>query len=450
MDGETSRDRWWLVAASGIAVFMTQLDATVVNVAIPTIQERMGIGPSLAQWVVLAYTLPLIALTVPSGRWLDGVGPRTALVLSVSGFGAASALVGLAPGIAWLIAARAVQGAFGAVLLALISLLATIAVREQARGRAMSLVLLLGSLGGMSGPVLGGLLIETLGWPWIFYLNVPASVLVIAIGMTQLPPGGRPRLPDRVWAVEAGLLGAAAVALLLALSLAGGSGAGWVALAAVAVPFVLVWLRLPGSRPVVDLLRSPGVAAPHLALLAEMAAVMAVQFLIPFHLQRVAAVPPAQIGLTMLAFPVAMLLTGPVGGALADRWKPVRVAWLGTVLVTAGLALIIPLGSGWGPADLAWRLAVAGAGAGLFAGPDQAMAMAGTPRHLLGTTAATTSLARQLGVALGPALATGVWALSGYDPQGMRLAVALATALACASVLALTWPARRPLIRTTQ
>ncbi|TDE44535.1 MFS transporter [Nonomuraea mesophila] len=450
MNGETPRNRWWLVAASGIAVFMTQLDATVVNVAIPTIQEEMGIGPSLAQWVVLAYTLPLIALTVPSGRWLDGVGARTALVLSVSGFGVASALVGLAPGIVWLVVARALQGAFGAVLLALISLLATIAVREQARGRAMSLVLLLGGLGGMSGPVLGGLLIETLGWPWIFYLNVPACVLVIAIGMTQLPPGGRPHLPDRAWVAEAGLLGAAAVALLLALSLAGGSGAGWVALAAAAVPFMLVWLRLPGSRPVVDLLRAPGVAAPHLALLAEMAAVMAVQFLVPFHLQRVAGVAPAQIGLTMLAFPVAMLLTGPVGGALADRWDARRVARLGTVLVTAGIALIIPLGSGWGPADLAWRLAVVGAGAGLFAGPDQAMAMAATPRLLLGTTAATTSLARQLGVALGPALATGVWALAGYEPQGMRLAVALATALACASVLALTWPARRPTLRTTQ
>ncbi|MBB6546950.1 MFS transporter [Nonomuraea rubra] len=432
---------------------MAQLDATAINVALPTIQRDLGIGPGLAQWAVLGYALPLIALTVPSGRWLDGAAARTALVLSISGFGCASILVGLAPDIAWLIAARAVQGTFGAVLLTLISLLATIAVRDEARGRAMSLVLILGSLGGMSGPVLGGLLIEALGWPWIFYLNVPVSVLVIAIGVAQLPPGGRPRLPDRAWALEAGLLGAAAVAVMLALSLAAGEGAGWIVLAVVAVPFMLMWRRLPGSRPVIDLLRAQRVAAPHLALLAEMTAVMAALFVIPFYLQGVAAVLPTQTGLAMLAFPTAMMLTGLAAGILADRWDARRVAQIGTVTVTIGLVLIIPMGTGWGPADLAWRLAVAGAGAGLFAGPNQAMAMTNTPRHLLGTAAATTSLARQLGVALGPALATCVWSFGGYGLQGMRIAVVLAAAMAAASMLALTWyrnPADRPPAASTK
>ncbi|MFI0372323.1 MFS transporter [Actinomadura sp. 1N219] len=439
-------NRWRLVAATGIAVFMAQLDVTVVNVVLPTIEDEFGAGPSVAEWVVLGYVLPLIALTLPAGRWLDQVGRREALAVSVAGFAAASVAVGLAPGIGWMIAARVVQGAFAAVLLALVPVLTTIAVRPEVRGRAMAVVMTLGPLGGVTGPALGGLLIEHLGWPWIFILNVPVSLLVIALGWTSLAAGDRPvpagpdgpaksRMPGRARLVETALLGGAAIALMLALSLGAGHGPGWLALAVAAVPLTMAWWRLPDGRPVRELLRAPGMSAPHLALMAEMAAVMSVQFLIPFQLQRSGTATPAEIGLTMLAFPAAVMVTGPIGGALADRFDGRAVAIAGAAAVTAGLVLLVPAGTGWGPADLAWRLAVAGAGAGLFAGPNQTIAMGRAPRHLLGTTGATTSLARQLGVALGPALATATWSLTGYGVDGMRAALGLAAVLGAVSVL---------------
>src|SRR5690606_17430551 len=173
------KNRWALVAGAGIAVFMAQLDATVVQVALPTIEADFGTATSLSQWVVLAYVLPLIALSLPSGRWLDGVGARAALTFAVTGFAVSSIAVGLAPGMGWLIAARVVPGGFGAVLFALVPVLATTAVRPEARGRAMGVVMTLGPLGGVSGPLLGGLLVDTLGWPAIFYLNVPVGLLVI-------------------------------------------------------------------------------------------------------------------------------------------------------------------------------------------------------------------------------------------------------------------------------
>lgn len=429
-------NRWRLVAAAGIAVFMAQLDVTVVNVALPTIEHEFGTGPSVAEWVVLGYVLPLIALTLPAGRWLDLVGQRAALTFSVAGFGAASAAVGLAPGIGWLIGARVVQGAFAALLLALVPVLTTIAVRPEARGRAMAVVMTLGPLGGVTGPALGGLAIERLGWFWIFFLNVPVSLLVIAAGRPALAAGERLRLPGRARLAETALLGGAAATLLLALSLSAGHGPAWLALAPAAVPFALAWRRLPDSRPVRALVGSPGMAGPHLALAAEMAAVMSAQFLIPFHLQRSGTASPAEIGLTMLAFPAAVLATGPAAGALADRLGARAVALAGAAAVTAGLVLLLPVSAGWGPADLVWRLAVAGAGAGLFAGPNQALAMAQAPRDLLGTTGATTSLARQIGVALGPALATATWSLTGYGVPGMRAALGAAAALAAVSVLA--------------
>ncbi|MPY98358.1 MAG: MFS transporter [Actinophytocola sp.] len=164
---------------------------------------------------------------------------------------------------------------------------------------------------------------------------------------------------------------------------------------------------------------------PHLALLLEMAAVLAVQFLLPFHLCRTGATP-TEIGLTMLAFPVGVLAFGVLGGVLTDVWNGRSIATIDAATVAIGLPLLIPLDPGWTRTELAWRLAITGAGAGLFAGPNQTVAMSTAPPQLLNTTGATTSVARQLG----PALVTASWALSG---GAMRLSVGLAAL----SVLAL-------------
>ncbi|WP_298329074.1 MFS transporter [Haloactinopolyspora sp.] len=427
------KNRWALVAGAGIAVFMAQLDATVVQVALPTIEADFGTATSLSQWVVLAYVLPLIALSLPSGRWLDGVGARAALTFAVTGFAVSSTAVGLAPGMGWLIAARVVQGGFGAVLFALVPVLATTAVRPEARGRAMGVVMTLGPLGGVSGPLLGGLLVDTLGWPAIFYLNVPVGLLVIGIGLGQLPADRGLSLPDRSWAMETGLIGAAAIAVMLGLSLAAEGGPAWLLLLIAAVPFVAMWRRSASSEPVRELFGARGMPGPHLALMLEMTAVMAVLFLVPFFLHQVAGATTAQIGVTMLAFPVMVMAFGFVSGVLADRFGATRVVVTGSVIIAIGLLLLAPLSSTWSAGDLAWRLAVAGAGAGLFAGPNQTLAMARSPRHLLGTTGASTSLARQLGIAFGPALTTTVWSLAGDGVDGMRAAVLLAVVLAASS-----------------
>lgn len=431
------RTNWAVVTATGVAVFMAQLDATVVNVALPTIESELDIGTSLTQWIVLGYVLPMIALSLPSGRWLDGVGHRNALVLAVSGFVLTSVAVGLAPSISWLIAARVFQGAFAAVLFALIPVLTTVTSRPDQRGRAMGIVMTLGPLGGVSGPVLGGLLVEHAGWQWIFYLNVPIGLIVIAIGLTQLPSGPALRMPGRGFQTEIGLLGMAAITLMLSLTFTAEYGPGWLVLAPLALPFVLLWYRHPSSGAVRELLQARGMLGPHLVLMSEMTAVMAVAFLIPFHLQRVVGATPASVGLTMLAFPLATMIFGWIGGALADRFTPRKVTGVGALAVTLGVTLLVPLAQGWGMADLTWRLAIIGVGAGLLAGPNQTMAMNNSPRHLLGTTGASTSLVRQIGVAFGPALATTVWALAGDTITGMRLAMGMAAVSAALSVLAL-------------
>lgn len=390
------RNRWWLVIAVGVAVFMATLDMSIVAVALPVIEREFHTPTSTTQWVVLGYLLPLIALALPSGRWLDRVGRRSALTFSVTGFAVASIAAGLAPGIETLIGARIAQGAFGAVLFALTPVLATVTVRPEMRGRAMGVVSTLGPLGAVTGPALGGLLIDTLGWPWIFYLNVPVSLVVIAIGLAQLPAGGALRLPDRSLGAEAVLLGGAAVALLLGLSLSASDGPGWLVVAVVALPLLLGWRRMGTSLVVRELVRAPGIAGPHLALLATSASAGVVGFLAPFYLLRVLGVAASAAGLILLAFPLGMAVFGLVAGAVADRWGSRQTAVAGTVVVVAGLLLLVPLGGQWSAIDVAWRLAVLGIGLGLFNTPNMTMAMSSAPAVLLGTAGASISLARQL------------------------------------------------------
>ncbi|MEU6752697.1 MFS transporter, partial [Spirillospora sp. NPDC046719] len=188
------RNRWWPVVGCGLVVFMATLDTSIVAVALPAVERALGVRTAAAQWAVLGYLVPLVALSLPAGRWLDRTGPRAALVLATGGFTLSSLAAGLAPGLGALVAARVVQGAFAAVLFALVPAVTVRAVRPELAGRASALVMTLGPLGAVSGPVLGGLIVQAWGWPWIFYINVPAGVVVIAIALASLDRDALARL----------------------------------------------------------------------------------------------------------------------------------------------------------------------------------------------------------------------------------------------------------------
>jgi MFS family permease len=440
-----ARNRWWLVIAAGLAVFMVALDSSIVNVALPTIGQAFHARAGLTEWAILGYLLPAVALVLPAGRWLDRSGRRQAFVLAVAGFAASSAVAGAAPGVGWLIGARVVQGAFGALLGAIFPALVTAAVQPEVRGRAMSLVATLGPLGAVTGPALGGVLIAAVGWPAIFYINVPVSVAVIAIGLRTIEAGGRLRMPDGSWLMESALLAGAAVVLLAALSQAPVRGLGWLLGALVAVPLLVAWSRLPASRPVTELVRSSGMSGPMAALLLNVTGIAGAGFIAPFFLVQTLHVGSAVTGLVVLALPLGMASASSLGGYLADRWNARGMTVIGTVVIATGLLLISPLSGGWQPVDLMWRLGLVGAGMGLFAGPNMAVAMRQAPGHLLGTAGAATSLARSLAFALGPAVVTVPWALTGYSIAGMRLAAGLTVAAAALALTATVaaWVVRR-------
>ncbi|MFJ2862375.1 MFS transporter [Kitasatospora sp. NPDC087314] len=435
-------DRWSLVVAAGLLSFVAMLDMNVVNLALTDISAGLHVSPGVAQWAALGYQLPLVALLLPAGRWLDQVGTRAALLLAVSCFAACSVLASLAPSAGWLIAARLSQGTFGAVLFVLMPVLAATSVRPESRGRAMSVPATLGPLGAVTGPVIGGLLLDHFGWRAVFLVKLPVCLAAVLIVHRHAPRRGRLRPPDRSSLGDAALIGTAVAAVLLALTLAPEAPL-WLLLALPAAPLVLFWLRRPGGRPVAEVLRAAGTVGVDASVLALAAGFAACHYLLAQHLRGPGGESATATALTMLAFPLGMVLAGRVGGRLADRWGARPTALAGAAVTTLGLALLVPLDADWSASDIAWRLALAGIGMGLNGGPTQALVMTASPPGKLATAGSAVQLARSLGFALGPALA-GAAALAGdRATTGTRAGIALASVVAATAVLLLALH-RRP------
>ncbi|MEU9124440.1 MFS transporter [Streptomyces sp. NPDC048506] len=434
-------DRWSLVAVAGVLAFVAMLDMNIVNVALSDIADGLHVSTAAAQWAVLGYQLPVVALLLPVGRWLDGVGLRSAVLAATCGFGLCSALAAASPWAAWLIAARLVQGTFGAVLFVLMPVLAIRSVRPELRGRAMSVPATLGPLGAVTGPAVGGLLLDHLGWRSVFLVKIPFCVLALVIAWRVMPRDGRLRTPDHRSATDALLAATGVAVLLLAMTLTSGGPAG-LALAVAAVPPLWWWLRGPGGRPVAGVLRTAGLFRAHGAVLALAAGFAAMHYVVALHLQRDYGVSATTTGLTVLAFPLGMGLAGPLGGRLADKYDARPVAVTGAALTATGLLLLVPLGDGWSPLDVAWRLALAGVGLGLNGGPTQALVMSAAPPDRTATVGSTVQLARSLGFTLGPALATAASGMAGPD-EGVRAGLTLAAGAACLAVPLLGLSGRR-------
>ncbi|WP_078910809.1 MFS transporter [Streptomyces sp. NRRL WC-3742] len=432
-------DRWILVVAAGLLSFVAMLDMNVVNLALTDIATGLHVSAGLAQWAALGYQLPLVALLLPAGRWLDRVGTRPALLPAVTGFAACSALAAIAPWAWWLIAARLAQGAFAAVLFVLMPVLAATSVRPELRGRAMSVPATLGPLGAVTGPVVGGLLLDHFGWRAVFLVKLPVCLAAALIVHRHAPGNGRLRAPGRDSLGDAALIGAAVAAVLLGLTLAPRAPQ-WLLLALPAAPLVLLWLRRPGGRPLAQLLHTGGTAATDASVLCLAAGFAACHYLLAQQLRGPRGESATATALTMLAFPLGMVLAGRVGGRLADRWGARPTALTGAAVTALGLALLVPLDPGWDGPQIAWRLALAGAGMGLNGGPTQALAMSAAPPGRLATAGSAVQLCRSLGFALGPALATATAAAA-----TARTGLALAALLAATAVALL---ARRPPLTT--
>ncbi|MFN2565754.1 MAG: DHA2 family efflux MFS transporter permease subunit [Gemmatimonadaceae bacterium] len=418
-----------VVALVCVGTFMTTLDASIVNIGLPSIARAFGTPlTGEIEWVMIGYLVVIAALLLTFGRLSDAVGRRPIWTAGLAVFTLGSALCGAAPSLDLLIAARAIQGVGSALILATSTAILTGAVPPTQRGRALGLSAAAVSLGVTAGPTVGGLLTESLSWRWIFYVNVPIGLGAIAATLRVLP---RTRGAERRGHFDpAGALLLAVGVAALNVGLSFGARWGWIsphllgtlALAACAVAgAVLVERRAP--NPVLDLrlFRNRVFVSALVSMTFSMLALFAVSFLLPFYLEELRGFSAARSGQLLTPYALTIGVVAPIAGAGADRVGSRWLAPLGLAIAAGGLLLLARLDAASSTWDVVWRLVVAGIGQSLFQSPNTRAVIGAAPATEQGEASGLLATARVTGQALSVAVAGAVFGTLGGAAAGSAL-----------------------------
>jgi EmrB/QacA subfamily drug resistance transporter len=400
--------KWWTLLAVSVATFMLLLDITVVNTALPAIEEDLGASFTELQWVIDAYTLSLAALVLTAGSLADRLGRRRVFAAGLGIFSVASLAAGLAPDPTFLNVARAVQGIGGAIMFAVsLALVAQEFAPGRERGTAMGIY---GATIGVSvaiGPLVGGALVDSLGWEWVFFLNVPVGIAAIAVTYMKLRESRDPNATRIDWAGTATF---SAALFLLVLGLLRGNEEGWGstmivtlfgAAAALMVAFLVIQMRVKEPMLPLRLFRKPAFTGVQLAALGVSASMFALFLYITFYLQNYLGHSPLEAGLIYLPFTVINFFVAAAGGALLARLPARVIMSVGLLMTGVGLLLM----GGLNPADewtaLLGGFLIAGAGTGLLNPVIADVAVSVVPKEQSGMAAGINDTFRQVGIAVG-------------------------------------------------
>jgi EmrB/QacA subfamily drug resistance transporter len=409
-----SARRWWILGVVGLAQLMVILDATIVNIALPSAQRALGFSNADRQWVVTAYSLAFGGLLLLGGRLSDLVGRRRMLIIGLVGFAAASALGGAATSFAILVIGRGLQGAFGALLApAALSTLTVTFTDPAERGRAFGVYGAIAGAGGAVGLLLGGVLTEYLSWRWCLYVNVVLGVVAVAGAVRLLAP--QPRDPGvRIDWPGTVLVAAGLVAVVYGFSEA--DTAGWgapttIALLAAGVVlltvFVLVERRVAHPLLPLPIVLNRFRGGAYLAIGLSAIGIFGIFLFLTYYFQLTLAYSPVKSGLAFLPMVAAIVAASTTSsGVLMPRTGPRPLIPVGMLLAAGGLS-ILAARLGLRTSYLDWilpALLLTGAGLGLVFGCALNTATYGTGAADAGVASALVNTNQQVGGSIGTAL----------------------------------------------
>jgi EmrB/QacA subfamily drug resistance transporter len=441
--------KWTVFGLVAVGVFMSTLDGSIVNIALPILMEDYGVTMATVKWVMMVYLLSVSSLLLSFGRLSDIRGRRWVYFRGFLLFTFGSLLCALAPGIGWLVSARAIQGAGAAMLMACSPALVVDTFPENERGRALGALGTVVAAGLTTGPALGGVILHYADWRGIFLLNLPIGLVSAALAQKWLKGGPG----DRRRRESFDLIGGAALAGgLCFLILAVTKGQQWglsdprtLCVSGLATGFiVLLVLRcLRVDNPVFEpaLLKVRLFLLPAISAMLLFVCLFSMMFLMPFYLMHPAGYTVAGAGSMMTVPFVALFFVAPTSGWGFDRIGSSRgICTLGMILLALSLYLLSELTATAGPVTIAWRMALAGVGTALFTPPNNSVTMGSISQRFRGVAAATTATARNIGMVGGVAMgglvfnhiffkASGGEVFSAYRPQFEQ---AFMTAFRCA------------------
>ena len=434
-----SRNRWLALTGVAIASFLGCIDFTIVNTAIPAIQQDLGASIEASQWIVTAFVMALSTFMVAAGRIADLHGRRRALYAGMLLFGTASLGAGLAGSIGVLIGWRLVQGMACAALYTASTAIVAQAFPEAERGRAIGLLFGANGLGLAIGPVAGGLLVSALGWRWVFLLNVPLVAVAFAFCLGRVQESSGAQEGETLdWA---GLLLFLVALPCLLLAVVHGADWGWTSLRTASLAtagVVLLALQARLSRrqawPLIrfDLFANPRFAVASVATFSLAFFYCTAFFLMPLYLGLIQRLDTGAIGWSLLPTTVVMALVSPLAGRLADRFGALPLLLGGFAFLAASALLQAHFDAGTSRSTMLAAFACMGVGWGSILGPSTMAALASVQERLAGVAMGASWTLHNVGGALGLAVATSLYrAVAGFTLQsasGLPAAQAMALA----------------------
>jgi EmrB/QacA subfamily drug resistance transporter len=408
--------RWEALTVVCVAFFMTVLDVSIVNVALPSIKNSLHVGESSLQWVLIAYTITFGGLLLLGGRVADLVGRRRMFMIGMTLFAAASLACGLAGSIGVLIAARAVQGIGAAIISpATLSIITTTFEEGSERNKALGIWGAMGGSGAAAGVLFGGILTKYAGWEWIFFVNVPVGVLVLAVTRTVV----RESRVTGLRGFDAG--GAATITGSLALlvyAISKAPDVGWgsgrtigflIAAAALFAAFLVIETRHPEPMVPFRIFKTKTVTGANVSGFLLGAVVFANFFLLTLYVQQVLHYSALKTGLTFLATAGTVIPVAGISQALVTKVGPRPVMTVGLALITGGMVWYSQISphSHFATGLLPGYLMV-GVGLAFSFIPMSIAALAGVQPHEAGLASGLINTSQQVGGALGVAIAATV------------------------------------------
>jgi MFS transporter, DHA2 family, multidrug resistance protein len=433
-DGLPVPRRYWAIAAIILAITMTVLDSTIVNIALPSLARDFRTSNAASVWVINSYQVAILIALLPLASLGEIVGYRRVSQWGLAIFTAASLACALAPTLSLLGIARIVQGLGAAGVMSVNSALVRFTYPHRMLGRAIGINAFSVAVAAALGPTIASAILAIAQWRWLFAVNIPIGALTIVIALYALPESERShrRLNYGGVALQAGtfalLIGGLqsfahdAITPLGFAEIAGGCMLG----------ALLVRHEINRDVPLIpfDLLRlrlfSLSVATSVCSFMAQTASLVA----LPFEIQRVGH-SAAVTGLLMTPWPVGVALAAPVAGRLADRYPAGILGSVGLVAMAAGLTLLALFPAQGSPAELIWRMTLCGLGFGFFQAPNNRTLIDSAPRARAGAAGGMLATARLSGQTLGAASVAILF--RAFPDQGSNHALGMAAGLALAA-----------------
>jgi EmrB/QacA subfamily drug resistance transporter len=451
---QAHRYRFFTIAAIG--TFMGTLDGSILNVALPTIAADLDCRVDVVAWVVMAYAITLVALMMVFGAWAQRRGYPFAYKFGYAAFVAGSLICVLSQSIHLLIIGRVIQAVGAAMFQAVGTGLVAEVFPSEERGKGIGMMVMMVSAGLMAGPPIGGFLLEYFPWQAIFVINLPIGSIALGLSFVFFREFPRPtgRAPIK-------LAGAAALSVALLSAMLGLSfvdeypltdlrvGGCWLVAIVAMTIFFRLETRLERSLIGLEIFRNRDFTLRLLAMFLMFTALSGTLILVPFFLQDVKGLSPKIVGLYLTLLPITMFVAAPLAGRISDR---IGYRWLttgGMILFAVGLAMFHGYNQSATPMFMASALVFLGIGVGIFNTPNSSALMGAVGQQQRATTSGIISTTRNLGLAVGVAISTGLFAFLRGRLSGMAesetfitafhqvVYVSIALAL-CSAVISLT------------